>query len=90
MSLTNVPGHKSDHQLLSLGALTAGLGHHVLVEQLHGALKAGKLHHGVGDLPEPQWVHTLIEPARGSEKDRERGRERERERGSKREREIPD
>lgn len=61
--LTNVAGHEGDHQLLGLGALAAGLGDNILVEQLHGALKAGKLHHGVGDLPHPQRNHTLVEAA---------------------------
>lgn len=60
--LTDVTGHEGDHQLLSLAALAAGLGHHVLVEHLHSALEAGELHHGVGDLPHPQGHHTLIEP----------------------------
>ena len=63
MSLTDVTSHEGDHQLLRFGALAAGLGNNILVEQLHSALEAGKLHHGVGDLPHPQGNHTLIEPA---------------------------
>lgn len=59
--LTNVTGNKGDHQLLSFAALTARLGNNILVEHLHSALKAGKFHHGVGNLPHPQWHHTLIE-----------------------------
>jgi len=31
------------------------------VEQLNGALKAGELHHGVGNLPHPQGYETLVE-----------------------------
>jgi hypothetical protein len=31
------------------------------VEQLHGALEAGELHHGVGNLPHPQGHETLVE-----------------------------
>lgn len=65
--LTDVAGHEGDHQLLGLGALAAGLGDDVLVEQLHGALKAGKLHHCVGDLPHPQRNHTLVEAAGGGD-----------------------
>lgn len=59
--LTNVTCHEGDHQLLRFGALTAGLGNSILIEQLHCALEAGKLHHCVGDLPHPQGHHTLIE-----------------------------
>ena len=59
--LTDVTGREGDDQLLRLGALAAGLGHGILVEQLHRALKAGELHHGVGDLPHPQRNHTLVE-----------------------------
>uniref|UniRef100_M3Y4J0 Uncharacterized protein n=1 Tax=Mustela putorius furo TaxID=9669 RepID=M3Y4J0_MUSPF len=47
--------------LLSLGALALGLGDHILVESLHRALEAGKLHHGVGDLLQPQRRHALVE-----------------------------
>lgn len=65
--LTDVAGHEGDHQLLGLGALAAGLGDDVFVEQLHGALKAGKLHHGVGDLPHPQRNHTFVEAAGGGD-----------------------
>lgn len=61
--LTDIASHESDNQLLSLGALAAWLGHRVLVEHLHRAFKAGKLHHGVRDLPHPQGNHTLVEPA---------------------------
>lgn len=59
--LTNVTSHKSDHQLLGFAALTSGLGDNILVEHLHCTLETGKLHHGIGDLPHPQWHHTLIE-----------------------------
>lgn len=59
--LTNVTGHEGDHQLLAFAALAAGFGNSVLVEQLHGALEASELHHGVGDLSHPQRNHTLIE-----------------------------
>lgn len=59
--LTNITGNEGDHQLFRFGALATGLGDSVLVEQLHGALEAGELHHGVGDLPHPEGNHTLIE-----------------------------
>ena len=66
--LTDVTGREGDDQLLRLGALAAGLGHGILVEQLHRALKAGELHHGVGDLPHPQRNHTLVEADRDTGK----------------------
>jgi len=34
---------------------------YLLVEQLHGALEASELHHGVGDLSHPQGNQTLVE-----------------------------
>lgn len=61
LTLTDVTGHEGDDQLLGFAALAAGLRNHVLVEQLHSALKAGELHHGVRDLPHPQGSHTLVE-----------------------------
>lgn len=61
MLLTNVTSHEGDHQLLAFAALAAGFRNSVLVEQLNSALKAGKLHHGVGNLSHPQRNHTLIE-----------------------------
>lgn len=33
----------------------------LLVEQLHSALEASELHHGVWDLTHPQWHKTLVE-----------------------------
>lgn len=59
--LTNVTSRKGHDQLLRFGALTAGLRDNILVEHLHSSLKAGKLHHGVGDLPHPQGSHSFIE-----------------------------
>merc|ERR1719452_79735 len=46
----DVSGGEGDNELLRLGALGSGLGHNVLVDGLHSPLKAGELHHGVGDL----------------------------------------
>lgn len=65
--LTNVTGHKCDNQLLRFAAVAAGLGNDVLVQHLHCALEAGKLHHGVGDLSHPQGNHTLVEPGETTE-----------------------
>lgn len=62
-ALTNITGNKGHHQLLRFGALTAGFWYHVLVQHLNGSLETGKLHHGVGDLPQPQGKNTFIEPA---------------------------
>ncbi|VCX17906.1 unnamed protein product [Gulo gulo] len=50
--------------MLGLGALALGLGDHILVEGLHHELEAGELHHGVGDLPQPQQRHALVEGPR--------------------------
>ena len=57
----DVTGGEGDDQLLALGALGTGLGHHVGVQELDGLLEAGKLHHGVGDLSAPQGNERLIE-----------------------------
>lgn len=59
--LTDVTSHEGDHQLLGFAALAAGLGNDILVEHFHRALKAGKFHHGVRDLPHPQRYHALVE-----------------------------
>lgn len=53
--------------MLRLGALATGLGNNIFVEQLHGAFKAGKLHHGVWNLPHPQRNYTLVEAAGGGD-----------------------
>ena len=58
----DVAGSEGDDQLLGLAALRPWLGHHVLVEGLHGPLEAGELHHGVGDLSAPQRNQGLVEP----------------------------
>merc|ERR1719189_1205680 len=58
---SDVAGSEGDHQLLRLAALRPGLGHHVLVDGLHGPLEAGELHHGVGDLSAPQGNQGLVE-----------------------------
>jgi len=57
----DVTGGEGDDELLALGALGAGLGHDVLVEELDGLLKARELHHGVGDLAEPEGLEALVE-----------------------------
>ena len=57
----DVTGGECNHELLRLGALGPGLGDHVLVEGLHGALEASELHHGVGDLSAPQGNQGLVE-----------------------------
>ena len=57
----DVAGSEGDHQLLRLAAVSTGLGHHVLVDGLHGPLEAGELHHGVRDLSAPQWDQGLVE-----------------------------
>ena len=36
--------------------------HHMFVQEFNGSLKAGKLHHGVWDLPHPEWGEALVEP----------------------------
>ena len=58
---SNVASGEGDNQLFSLGALGPWLGDHVVVERNDGLLKAGKLHHGVGDLPAPQGHQGLVE-----------------------------
>ena len=50
-----------DDELLALAALGPGLGHDVGVDRLDGALEAGELHHGVGDLAAPQRNQRLVE-----------------------------
>jgi len=58
---SDVTGSKGDHQLFRLGAFITRLGDDILVEGFDGLLKAGKLHHGVGDLSAPQGHQTLVE-----------------------------
>merc|ERR1719145_574854 len=58
---SDVASGEGDNQLFSLGALGPWLGDHVVVERHDGLLKAGKLHHGVGDLPAPQGHQGLVE-----------------------------
>ena len=72
LPLTDVTCHEGYNQLLGFAALTAGLGNNILVEQLHSSLKAGKLHHGVGDLPHPQGNYTLIETGVNSSEEERR------------------
>jgi hypothetical protein len=57
----NVTGDKCHNQLLGLGAVGTWLRHDVLVEKLHGALEARKLHHCVGDLTHPKRRQSLVE-----------------------------
>jgi len=59
---SDVTSCECDHQLFGLVALSAGFGHDKLVEGLHSALKAGKLHHGVRDLSAPQRHQALVKP----------------------------
>ena len=58
---SDVASSKGHHQLLRLAALSSGLGHHVLVDGLHGPLETRELHHGVGDLSAPQRNQRLVE-----------------------------
>ena len=58
---SNVTSSECYDELLALGALGAGLGHNVGVQQLHGTLKAGKLHHCVRNLTSPQGAERLVE-----------------------------
>lgn len=58
-----VPGGEADHQLLVLGALGLGLGHHVVVQHLHHVLEHRKLHHGIGNLAAPQGSQRLEQPS---------------------------
>ena len=57
----NVTSSEGHHQLLGLAALGTWLGHHVLVDGLHGPLETRELHHGVGDLSAPQRNQRLVE-----------------------------
>ena len=57
----DVSGSEGDNELLGLGALGPGLGDHVGINGLHSPLKAGELHHGVGDLSAPQGDQGLVE-----------------------------
>jgi len=50
---SNLTSCECHYQLLRLAALFTWLGDHILVQCLHSTLKAGKLHHGVGDLATP-------------------------------------
>lgn len=58
---SDVTGDKGDTELLGLVVLGARLGEGVLVDGLDGLLKGGELHHGVGDLTEPEGSETLVE-----------------------------
>jgi len=58
---SDVTSGKGDNQLFRLGAFITRLGDNILIEGFHGLLKAGELHHGVGDLSAPQGHQTLVE-----------------------------
>lgn len=58
---TDVSSGKSDNQLLGFGAFRTWLGHNKLIQSFHRALKAGKLHHRVGDLTSPQGDQAFVE-----------------------------
>ena len=58
---SDVAGTKRDGKLRWFPELVSRDGDHVLVEELHSALKGCKLHHGVGNLAQPQRGKTLVE-----------------------------
>lgn len=62
LPLTDITCDEGDDELLGFGAGTARFGHHVFVQHLHGTLETRKLHHGVGDLTQPQRIHTFVKP----------------------------
>lgn len=62
--LTDITSDEGYDELLRFGAGTARFGHHILVQHLHGALETRKLYHGVGDLTQPQRIHTFVKPIR--------------------------
>lgn len=59
--LTNITSSECDHQLFWLVALWAWFWHNIFIQGLQGPLKAGELHHGVGDLSRPQWNQSFVE-----------------------------
>ena len=56
-----VTGKEGDHELSGLGVRALGGGEDVLVEGLDGVLESTELHHGVGNLTEPQRLDALVE-----------------------------
>jgi len=58
---TDISSNERDNELFSLGAVSSRLGYHKLVQSFDSALKAGKLHHRVGDLTTPQRNKALVE-----------------------------
>lgn len=58
---SNVTRSGGDSKLFDLGALSARLGHDVLVDSLNSALESPELHHGVRNLATPERSETLVE-----------------------------
>jgi hypothetical protein len=59
----DVTGGEGDSELSGLAVGVLGVGEHVGVEGLDGALEGGELHHGVGNLTTPERTDTLVEAA---------------------------
>jgi hypothetical protein len=56
----NVTGGERNDQLFALGALISRLGNDVLVKSLDGTFETSELHHGVRNLPTPQWNQRFV------------------------------
>lgn len=63
-ALTDVASYEGYNQLLWFGAFATWFGHNMLVQSFYCPFEAGKLHHGVRDLPQPQWWKTLVKSTR--------------------------
>lgn len=63
-ALTDVASYEGYNQLLWFGAFVTWFGHNMLVQSFYCPFEAGKLHHGVRDLPQPQWWKTLVKSTR--------------------------
>ena len=63
----NVAPGECHNQLSRFAHLVTWVWHNVLVQKFNSSFKSGEFHHGIGDLSEPEWRQTLVEPERKRE-----------------------
>ena len=59
-TITNVTSGEGNNQLLGFSTFWSWFGNHKFIQSFHGPLKAGKLHHGVGDLSSPERHQSFV------------------------------
>ena len=62
---SDVASCEGDNELRRLAEGVTRIGHHIAVEKLDSTLKGSKLHHSVGNLPQPKRRQALVEATGG-------------------------